>query len=505
MDETTYSHAGVIDLINREYVPVRVDNDVRPDINQRYNMGGWPTTAFLTASGDILTGATYMPPDQMAGALVRVADYYRGNQAQIASRVLEERKRAASGVARSAGELEPGLVESVLDAVKAAYDPEYGGFGNAPKFPQTDAILLLLEQSVLRSDPELRQMAVHTLERMTAGGTYDHVEGGFFRYSTTQDWSVPHFEKMLEDHAGLVSGLALAGMRDQLDATTGYLDRVLRDPATGLYAGSQDADEHYYSLDTDGRAHATAPYVDRRVYTSWNAALAITYLDAALRCERPTLREYAAALLSSLFAERYAPSAGLAHAEGIAGQLPDQVWGLWAAVRAYESGLGGEWLERGLDLAQHLEDRYADRELGGYFDHAGTDQLGRLSEPIKPLVENSIAAMALTELDELVGDPAQPHLACARRILESVAALPRQYGLMAAVFARALDRLNNSIKVSTGNPALARAAVLLHPYAVVDPNKDDRAVVCVGTICLAPVSTPAAIGEAIQEARQTRA
>jgi hypothetical protein len=76
---------------------------------------------------------------------------------------------------------------------------------------------------------------------------------------------------------------------------------------------------------------------------------------------------------------------------------------------------------------------------------------------------------------------------------------------MAAVFARALDRLNNSIKVSTGNPALARAAVLMHPYAVVDPNKDDRAVVCVGTICLAPVSTPAAIGEAIQEARQTRA
>src|SRR2546428_8766691 len=449
MDETTYSHPGVIDIINREYVPVRVDNDVRPDINQRYNMGGWPTTAFLTASGDILTGGTYLPPDQMATRLIRVGDSYRANQADIASRVLEARKRAASGVARSVGELEPGLVDTILDAVKSAYDPEYGGFGNAPKFPQADAILLLLEQSVLRSDPELRSMAVHTLEQMAGGGTYDHVEGGFFRYSTTQDWSVPHFEKMLEDHAGLVGGLALAGMRDQLDATTGYLDHVLRDPATGLYAGSQDADETYYSLDAEGRARATAPYVDHRVYTSWNAALAISYLDAAIRCDRPALREHAAALLSSLFGERYTRSGGLAHAEGVAGQLPDQAWGLWAAVRAHESGLGGQWLEQARDLAQHLEDRYADRELGGYFDHAGADQLGRLSEPIKPLAENSIAAMALTELHELVGDPKRPYLNRARRTLESVAALPHPYGLMAAVLAPALDRRNHNINVNT--------------------------------------------------------
>src|SRR6266566_9633548 len=220
MDETTYSHPGVIDIINRAYVPVRVDNDVRPDINQRYNMGGWPSTAFLTASGDILTGGTYMAPDQMADALMRVSDYYRGNQTEIASRVLDARKRAASGLARSAGELEGGLGDSILGAVRSAYDPVYGGFGNAPKFPQTDAILLLLEQSVARADDELRLMAVHSLERMTGGGTYDQVEGGFFRYSTTQDWSVPHFEKMLEDHGGLVSALALTGQGEILDDAT---------------------------------------------------------------------------------------------------------------------------------------------------------------------------------------------------------------------------------------------------------------------------------------------
>jgi uncharacterized protein YyaL (SSP411 family) len=113
--------------------------------------------------------------------------------------------------------------------------------------------------------------------------------------------------------------------------------------------------------------------------------------------------------------------------------------------------------------------------------------------------------MALVELDALVGDPEAPYVARAHRALESVAALPRQYGLMASVFARALERFRHTVKVSTGNAKLVRAAVLAHPYAVIEPNDDDRAVVCVGTICLAPVSTSAAIREAILEARQARA
>jgi uncharacterized protein len=505
MDETTYSHAGVIDLINREYIPIRVDNDVRPDINQRYNMGGWPSTAFLTSSGDILTGATYMPPDQMADALTRVAGYYRTHQPEIASRVLEARKRAGSGAARSAGELDDRIIDSILEAVTNSYDPEYGGFGSAPKFPQTDALLLLLEQAQIRSDPALRQMAVHTLERMAGGGTYDHVEGGFFRYSTTQDWSVPHFEKMLEDHAGLVEAVTLAGLDEVLVSTTLYLDSVLRDKKTGLYAGSQDADEHYYSLPADERSPKNAPYVDRRVYTSWNAALGITYLDAAVRRDRPELRERAAKLLERLFHDRYRTGEGLLHTDSAGGQLGDQVWGLWAAVRAHQAGVGGEWLPRAVDIATYLEGQYADRDLGGYFDHAGGDQLGRLGDPIKPLGENSVAAMALVELDVLAGEPDMRYLSLARRTLESVAGLPRQYGLMAAAFARALDRVRQPIKVSTGNAELARAALLAHPYSVIDPNGDKRAVVCVGTICLAPVSTPAAVGDALQQAMKARA
>jgi uncharacterized protein YyaL (SSP411 family) len=113
--------------------------------------------------------------------------------------------------------------------------------------------------------------------------------------------------------------------------------------------------------------------------------------------------------------------------------------------------------------------------------------------------------MALCELDILTGEPDMPYAARARRVLESIAGLPAQYGLMAAAFARALDRLRTPLKVSSGNAQLVRAARLAHPYAVIDPNGDSRAVVCVGTICLAPVSTPAALGEAIQEASKARA
>jgi len=173
-------------------------------------------------------------------------------------------------------------------------------------------------------------------------------------------------------------------------------------------------------------------------------------------------------------------------------------------VRAHQAGLGDRWLPIAMDIAQHLEDAYADRDLGGYFDHAG-QRLGRLGDPIKPLGENSIAAMALGELDVLTGQPDAPYAMRARRVLESVAGLPPQYGLMAAAFARALDRQRNPIKVSTGNADLMRAARLAHPYAVIDPNGDLRAVACVGTICLAPVSTPAALEEAIREASKARA
>ena len=497
MDETTYSDQGVIDLINRDYIPIRVDNDLRPDVNNRYNMGGWPTTAFLTPQGDILTGATYLPPDQMLGALQRVAGFYRTRKPEIVTQVLESRKKASTMVAASAGSLDPRLVDAVLAAVENAYDRTYGGFGGSPKFPQTEAIALLIEQAARRGEPLLLEMARFTLSQMAGGGTYDHVEGGFFRYSTTQDWSVPHFEKMLEDHGGLISALALAAEGEILDSATAYLDRVLRDPATGLYAGSQDADERYYTLDAAGRAGLEPPYIDRRVYSNWNSMLAVAYLEADARLGRPALREAAAQLLDSLFRDSFTAAGGILHAEGSGGQLGDQVWALLAAVRAFQAGLGARWLETAEQLAAHLEEAYADHDFGGYFDRAAGEALGRLEDRLKPIGENSVAALALFELGTLAGGE---HLEHGRRALESVAMLPARYGLMAAGWARAYDRyLGDPVKVTTGNADLVRAALLLKPYAVIEPSTDQRAIVCLGTLCLAPVGDREGLTRALTE------
>ncbi len=335
---------------------------------------------------------------------------------------------------------------------------------------------------------------------MAGGGTYDHVEGGFFRYSTTADWSVPHFEKMLEDHGGLIAGLAMTGQADILDDAARYLDTVLRDPDSGLYAGSQDADEEYYAQDAAGRRERTAPYVDRRIYAAWNCGLAVAYLEADLRLGRPQLRDRAAAQLERLFADLSTAEGGLRHTTGSGGQLGDQVWGLWAATRA-AAAIGGAWRERALALAAHLEAGYADPELGGYFDHAGGDTLGRLEERIKPLPENSVAAIALTELDALLGDPGLGLRDRARRALESVAALPPRYGTMAAVFARALDRVRREpVKLTTLDPDLAHAMLAAYPYAVVERAGDERGILCVGTTCLPPTRSADELIEAVAAA-----
>src|SRR3989337_3504589 len=114
MDETSYSDPGVISYVNEHYVPVRVDNDQRPDINARYNMGGWPTTAFLTPDGEVLAGATYVPPDQMLDLLPKVSVYYQSNKQEVAQKVGELReRRAATAAASPGGQLSPAIFDEI--------------------------------------------------------------------------------------------------------------------------------------------------------------------------------------------------------------------------------------------------------------------------------------------------------------------------------------------------------------------------------------------------------
>ncbi len=158
MDETTYSDPRVLSAIAEGYVAVRVDNDRRPDLNRRYNMGGWPTVAFLTPDGEVLTGATYLPPDRLLTVLERVREYYAQHADELTGAAAGGAVAPpAAAAAHADSDLGP-AADAVCRAVAALYDPLHGGFGSEPKFPQPDALGLLLAG---RSPPRRPASAGH--------------------------------------------------------------------------------------------------------------------------------------------------------------------------------------------------------------------------------------------------------------------------------------------------------------------------------------------------------
>jgi uncharacterized protein YyaL (SSP411 family) len=471
MDETTYSTDAVIDLINQRFVPIRVDNDRRPDVNARYNMGGWPTTAILTADGEIVHGGTYIPPDAMHRLLSQIERFFAepDNRLELAERVADvkaERERRPR--TPDSGPIERATASHVFSALEDRFDAEYGGFGDEQKFPQTGTLHFLLDYWSRTRDSRAEAMAVKTLRGMAGGGMYDHVEGGFFRYSTTRDFSVPHFEKMLEDLGGLLLACARAGAAFELDDLSAvaidvrrYLDERLWQPKYDAFGGSQDADEVYYSRDAAVRGALRAPYVDPTIYASWNAETA-----RALLLSGPLLAQAGAdagewarrglRVLDSLWANllddglmcRYFD--GAAHLRGLLG---DQVWSAAAALAAHAVTGESIWLERAGDLVNAAEAMY-DAGEGGYRDRLpGGQEPGRLASPAIPFNDNALMAQTLFTYAALTGDEAWD--VRARTLLGRFREEYRRYEVFAAGYgSAALEALEPPIDVViVGAPA----------------------------------------------------
>jgi uncharacterized protein YyaL (SSP411 family) len=514
MDETSYSDAGVIDAIKRSYVPVRVDNDRRPDINARYNMGGWPTTAFLAPDGTTLTGATYLPAQQMRNALEEVARFYAERKDEIAARTSEMRARRPRPL-ESGEEVSDAPIAALIDTLRATFDEEFGGFGDAPKFPQPDVHEFLLGEWRLTGAQDIYDMVARTMLGMARGGTYDHGEGGFFRYSTTRDWSVPHFEKMAEDHAGLLRVLAglvtfapTAEFRTTLVSALGYVRTVLFDPQTGFFAGSQDADESYFALPLEERREQTAPYVDRTSYTNWTCALAGALCLSAQALDDDALLTLAQRTLDNVHD-------GLIDADGLAyhvlqpggkpevrGLLTDQVAYARALLDAYEATGAARFLDRAQSLCDQVIERFA-AEDGGFYDRVPTpDALGRLALTDRPIGDNGTFAEVLLRLAALTGAPGYRDRA--ESILRVYAATSASAGPFAATYARALRRfLSPGVTVRiAGAPAQTaafREAALRLPTPFVAirtlPAEDGAVVayVCKGQTCGPPAREPGAL------------
>ena len=262
MARESFEDEGVAAVLNRDYVPVKVDREERPDVDAVYmevctalnGSGGWPLTVIMTPEQQPFFAGTYLPRESRGGRvgllpLLRVlADRWRHDRQSLLKTGAEITAYLTRETAAAAGRADEGMLKRAADQLRASFDKEYGGFGSAPKFPAPQNLLFLLRQAKLGEDKALRAMAEFTLQQMFRGGIYDHLGGGFCRYSTDREWLAPHFEKTLYDNALLALSCTEAWQegryalwRTVAESTLDYCLRELRQEDGG-FAGGQDAD-----------------------------------------------------------------------------------------------------------------------------------------------------------------------------------------------------------------------------------------------------------------------
>jgi len=211
MAKESFEDEETAELLNRHYISIKLDRDERPDLDRRYQRavaamglsGGWPLSVFLTPERQPFYGGTYFPPSDRFGrpgfksVLLSIAAMYRERREEVFSHskkvftFLNQLKRAPDSISEE-------LVEEGVRDILAGADRRNGGFGQAPKFPMSGAVELLLNRSFLKGDREAGAVARSALMAMARGGIHDHLKGGFHRYSTDSQWIIPHFEKMTE-------------------------------------------------------------------------------------------------------------------------------------------------------------------------------------------------------------------------------------------------------------------------------------------------------------------
>jgi uncharacterized protein len=305
IDRESYENPEIAAIINRFYVPVKVDRDERPDVDSRYQsaisaisgQGGWPLTAFLTPDGKPFFGGTYFPPEDAMGRpgfkriLASIAEAFKTRRAEVdTSAVALEEAVAKAEVFRTArGDFDAGIVDAVLESALHLFDEHNGGFGQSPKFPHASAVDLLLERYQSTRDPHLLHVAERTLEAMALGGVYDQLGGGFHRYSVDERWCVPHFEKMTYDNSELLKNF-LHGyqvtrgplFRETAEGIISWVNEVLSDQARGGFYASQDADQ---TLDDDGDYFTWTQAEVRAALSAEESRAAELYYDVGKRGE----------------------------------------------------------------------------------------------------------------------------------------------------------------------------------------------------------------------------
>jgi uncharacterized protein YyaL (SSP411 family) len=566
MEHESFEDEATAQLMNELFVCVKVDREERPDVDAVYmdaiqaltGHGGWPLTVFLTPTGEPFLGGTYFPPEPRHGlpsfreVLHAVADAYRDRRGAV----VEQARTLVDALAR-AGERAPSrepLTATILHEaarnLRAGFDPEWGGWGGAPKFPPASTLEFLLR----RGD---REPTEKTLDGMALGGMYDLVGGGFHRYSVDAAWLVPHFEKMLYDNALLASaylhGWLVLGKPRYREVVQETLDYVLRELAVegGGFASSQDADtdgvegltytwteeegvpaellqpfEHGRSvirgeLDFETKARLLAirerrpqPARDDKVITSWNGLAIAALAEAGRRLDRVDYVDAAVAAAGRLTTDELQRSYrnGRASGPGFLDDYANLANGLYE-LHVATGDL--RWLRESLRLTRRAVELFADERRGGFYltPAAGEPLVARPKDlEDHPLPSgNSMLAHVLIRLGRIYGDDELERrgVDALRLVRDSLARVPHGFGWALCALELHLSPPRELAIVGARDAPVARAALApFEPNTVVafGPADDvpllagkgtldaDAAVyVCERFACRAPVTDPAGL------------
>ncbi len=262
MAHESFEDPAVADVMNARFVNIKVDREERPDIDQIFmtalhamgEQGGWPLTMFCTPAGEPFWGGTYFPPRPRFGrpsftqVLLALSEAWEKDRARIGNTVAAMGRALAANAAARPGEAPgPAVLEEIAGRFLAGMDWEKGGIGRAPKFPNAPVFRFLWQEAFRAGNARAADAVDLILLRMSQGGIYDHLGGGYARYATDDDWLIPHFEKMLYDNALILELLALVYARTgnplylmRARETVAWLDREMR--VEGAFAASVDAD-----------------------------------------------------------------------------------------------------------------------------------------------------------------------------------------------------------------------------------------------------------------------
>jgi uncharacterized protein len=448
IDEGAFSDRENMALLNAYFVALRVENAMRPDIDARYNLNGWPTIAFFTPAGELLAAVNYLGTDEFKELLLNVYMDYQEKKTE--NRVAKAPDDSEAVVARQAAREPAGVsaLTEITNGIMALADRFHGGYGQGQKFIHAEANDFLLRRYEATKDAAYLDHVRLTLDRMRESPIYDDKDGGYFRTSSGADWVQPHREKLLGEQAGLLSNclhaLRFTQRREyarMAEEIIDYLDRTLFNPSSGAFFGCEDFLRRETSADTSADEFFTI--IDQCVYTDANAQAISAYLDAAAILGRADCKKRALSVVEFLWSHSRSAAEGMYHyydgTPHMSGLLNDQAWMGAALVETHHASGEAVYLERARELAEFILARLRNSE-GGYFD-LGTGELGFLKFRLTAIEQNGAAAFFFLKLAQAGREP--KYFEAAGWALRAFSGDFASCGIHAAPFGRALGEWLN--------------------------------------------------------------